>query len=189
MKYQLTKADTAPVPAAYATEPRYLGYRTEDCRKPHAKYFFKRALPVQPHVEDAPLAGLVAGAYGVRLRTLADELSKPGYLPLETGDTRQRRRARGHFSTDRHAGRDRRVAGLADVVAHGGGRTLQALAPRSTFVCRLCGGPQSAQGLDRPSARPGQLLTNISAWSGPPCGPVSSTRKSSASRPAHRAAP
>lgn len=87
MRYQLTKADTAPVPATYATEPRYLGYREEDYQKPYAKYFCERALPVQSHVKDALLAGPVAGAYGVRLSSLADDLSKPGYLPLETGYT------------------------------------------------------------------------------------------------------
>ncbi|MEG9434727.1 hypothetical protein JAO29_00815 [Edaphobacter sp. HDX4] len=87
MKYQLTKADVADVPASYASEPRYLGYREEDYKKPYAHYFSERALPVQEHFKDALVAGPAAGAYGVRLSTLADELSRPGYLPMETGYT------------------------------------------------------------------------------------------------------
>lgn len=87
MNYQLTKADVAPVPSSYFTEPRYLGYREADHKKPYAKYFSEHALPVQPHVKDALLAGPVSGAYGTRLSTMADELSRPGYLPMETGFT------------------------------------------------------------------------------------------------------
>jgi hypothetical protein len=87
MKYEMTPADKVGVPPSYGTEPRYLGYRDEDRKRPYAHYFQDRSLPVQPHVMDALTAGPVSGAYGVRLSRLADDLSRPGYLPLETGYT------------------------------------------------------------------------------------------------------
>lgn len=89
MNYHLTEADNAPIPSNYFTEPRYLGFRDADYKKPYAKYFSERALPVQPHVKDGLLARPVSGAYGTRLSTVADELSRPRYLTMETGYTHQ----------------------------------------------------------------------------------------------------
>jgi len=87
MKYTLTPADTAPVPGNYATETRYLGYRDEDRAKPYAKYFQEHTLPMQEHVREALLVGPQSGEYGTRLSELADDMSRPGYLPMETGYT------------------------------------------------------------------------------------------------------
>ncbi|WP_313802155.1 DAPG hydrolase family protein [Sphingobium sp.] len=87
MDYQVTKADRAPVPAGYHTEPRYLGYRDADYARPYAHYFKERLIPVQPHIKEALTSGPVSGAYGSRISTVADEMSKPGYLHMETGYT------------------------------------------------------------------------------------------------------
>lgn len=87
MDYRLALCDAAPVAASYVIEPRYLGYRDEDRRKPYARFFQERARPVQAHVKDALLAGPVAAEFGTRKSTVAAELSRPGYLPLETGYT------------------------------------------------------------------------------------------------------
>lgn len=85
--YQVSAADRMPVPAAYKTEARYLGYRAQDRAKPFAHFFSEKALPLQAHAVAALQAGPVASEYGVRLSDLADVMSKPGYLPLETGYT------------------------------------------------------------------------------------------------------
>ncbi|PXW91971.1 hypothetical protein C7444_12818 [Sphaerotilus hippei] len=87
MRYQLTSADRAPIPASYDIEARYLGYRTEDHAKPYAKYFQKCALPIQAHAREAMITGPVAAEYGIRLSNAADMLARPGYLPQETGYT------------------------------------------------------------------------------------------------------
>jgi DAPG hydrolase PhiG domain len=88
LQYQLTKADKAAVPASFHDNAsHYLGYREEDLRRPYARYFQPKAIPVQPHVHDALIAGPQAAAFGSRLSTLATEMSRPGYLPMETGYT------------------------------------------------------------------------------------------------------
>lgn len=87
MKYAVTATDRNPVPAAYAAEPRYLGYRDADQAKPYAHYFQKRSLPVQVHVRDALIVGPVAAEYGLRLSEVVDVMSRAGYRHLETGYT------------------------------------------------------------------------------------------------------
>ena len=87
MKYKPSKADQAPVPTEFLAQAKYVGYRDEDRQHPWAKYFSEKCLPVQSHVEDSITAGPVAAELGVRLGTVADEMSRPGYLPLETGYT------------------------------------------------------------------------------------------------------
>lgn len=87
MKYNITPADRAPVPASYALEDRYLGYRDADRAKPYANYFQERSLPVQEHVKEALIVGPQASEYGPRISELADDLAKPGYRRMETGYT------------------------------------------------------------------------------------------------------
>jgi hypothetical protein len=87
MNYKLAGADIAPVPSSYFTEPRYLGYRDADYKQPYAKYFRERSLPVQHHVKVALLTGPCSGAFGSRISTLADEMSRSGYRHMETGYT------------------------------------------------------------------------------------------------------
>lgn len=87
MRYAVTAADRAAAPPTYFTEPRYLGYREADYEKPYARYFRPSSEPVQDHVKEALLAGPQASEYGPRLSELADILSRPGYLPMETGYT------------------------------------------------------------------------------------------------------
>jgi DAPG hydrolase PhiG domain len=88
MRYQLTRADKAAVPTPFLdTTSRYLGYRPEDYRKPYAHYFQPKAIPVQSHIKEALLAGPQSADFGLRVSTVARELSRPGYLPMETGYT------------------------------------------------------------------------------------------------------
>ena len=78
MDYELTRADRAPFPARYATEPRYLKYRPDDDAKPWARFFRPRTLPVQPHVVEALVAGMSPTEYGYRVEEAADRLSQIG---------------------------------------------------------------------------------------------------------------
>jgi DAPG hydrolase PhiG domain len=88
MKYQLTTADKSAAPASFLdNSSHYIGYREQDFRQPYAHYFQPKAIPVQPHIHDALMAGPQAGVLGSRLSTLAAEMSRPGYLPMETGYT------------------------------------------------------------------------------------------------------
>ncbi|WP_050670861.1 DAPG hydrolase family protein [Luteipulveratus halotolerans] len=83
--YALTAADRRPLPPAYRTEPRHLGYRGTELDRPFAGYMATATSPVQPHVPDV----LAAGPSPARLAYDVDEasarLSRPGYDPLETG--------------------------------------------------------------------------------------------------------
>lgn len=88
MRYELTAADRAPMPAGYAGEPRYLGYREADHAKPYAAYFQDRTRSVQEHVVHALVAGMAPTEYGYGVEDVADRLARPGYESLETGWTR-----------------------------------------------------------------------------------------------------
>lgn len=87
MKYKISDADKASIPASYQNESRYLGYRAEDKAKPYSKYFLEHSLPIQSHAKDALIAGPVASEYGIRLSEAVDVMSRPGYLPMENGYT------------------------------------------------------------------------------------------------------
>ncbi|MDQ3737174.1 MAG: hypothetical protein M3318_07030 [Actinomycetota bacterium] len=86
--YTPTAADRLPLPASWSTEPRYLGYREDDHRKPYAKYFKPDTLPVQDHVREALLAGMAPTEWGYDLDDAARMLERPGYHKMETGWTR-----------------------------------------------------------------------------------------------------
>jgi len=86
--YTPTAADRLPLPASWSTEPRYLGYREDDYRKPYAKYFKTDTLPVQDHVREALLSGMAPTEYGYDLDDAARMLERPGYHKMETGWTR-----------------------------------------------------------------------------------------------------
>lgn len=88
-EYSPTRADRAPMPARYGTEPRYLGYRDHDLDLPYARFFEPSTRPVQPHVLTALASGMAPTEYGHPLDEVADRLSAPGYEPLETGWTRR----------------------------------------------------------------------------------------------------
>lgn len=88
MRYTPHAADRAPVPASYATEDRYLGYRDQDYDKPWSGFFLEDALPVQQHVKEAQLAGPSPAPYGFGVDEAADVMSRPGYRKMETGYTR-----------------------------------------------------------------------------------------------------
>lgn len=87
MKYHVTPADRLPLPTRYITEPRYLGFKPADESKPYADFFQPHVQPIQDQAKEALIAGPVASEYGVRLAELVDAMSRPGYLPLETGYT------------------------------------------------------------------------------------------------------
>jgi hypothetical protein len=84
----LSQADRLPPPPQWKTEPRYLGYRDVDHRRPYAKYFLPQTLPVQPHVRDALMAGMSPTEWGYPAMAAARLMEAPGYLKLETGWTR-----------------------------------------------------------------------------------------------------
>ncbi|MBU2676432.1 MAG: hypothetical protein KJP16_05060 [Gammaproteobacteria bacterium] len=66
----------------------YLGMRQGDLvGKPYAKYWKPEMGSLQPQVQDAVLHGKYASELGIELEQ-ADELLKPGYLPLESGITK-----------------------------------------------------------------------------------------------------
>ncbi|MDO5684393.1 MAG: hypothetical protein Q4G46_16405 [Propionibacteriaceae bacterium] len=88
-RYRVTAADAAAMPAALATEARYLGYRADDLAKPYASFFRPDMLPVPERVAEAIVAGMAPTEYHVDLNSFADELSKPGYSSLEDGWTRR----------------------------------------------------------------------------------------------------
>lgn len=75
--YTPTAADRLPLPASWSTEPRYLGYREDDHRKPYAKYFKPDTLPVQDHVREALLAGMAPTEWGYDLDDAARMLERP----------------------------------------------------------------------------------------------------------------
>lgn len=87
MRYETTHADRQPLPASYATEARYLGYRDADRTTPWAHYFKEDTLPVQPHVLEALAAGPSPSEYGFTVDQAASVLSQPGYRKMETGYT------------------------------------------------------------------------------------------------------
>jgi DAPG hydrolase PhiG domain len=88
IRYRPTEADRAALPATYATEPRYRGYRDADWAQPYAKYFRTDTLPLQPHVRDALLGGASPAEYGYDITDAVRMLSRPGYHKMETGWTR-----------------------------------------------------------------------------------------------------
>lgn len=88
IQYHPTAADRAPPPSAYATEPRYLGYREADWAKDYAKYFRADTLPIQPHVAEQLLAGKAPTEYGYDIDDAARVMSRPGHHKMETGWTR-----------------------------------------------------------------------------------------------------
>lgn len=87
MKYHVTKADCLSLPARYNTEARYLGYQAVDEAKPYAEFFQAQTQPIQAQAREALIAGPVAAQYGPRLGELVDVMSRPGYLPMESGYT------------------------------------------------------------------------------------------------------
>lgn len=87
MRYKITSADCAPLPETYKSESRYLGYRQTDHAKPYAHFFRERTLPVQTQAREALIAGPVSSEWGLRLSEAVSALSRPGYLPCETGYT------------------------------------------------------------------------------------------------------
>ncbi|WP_329343588.1 hypothetical protein OG252_45055 [Streptomyces sp. NBC_01352] len=75
------------MPANYATEPRYLGYRDDDEAKPHAKYFQAQTLPIQDHVRESLLSGIAPTEHAYDIRDAARIMSRPGHQARETGWT------------------------------------------------------------------------------------------------------
>lgn len=85
MKYQITTADQARIPANYTREDRYLGYREADQAKPYAQFFRAAVAAVQPQAVEAVAAGRRPGELGYGIDQAATRLSRPGYDPVETG--------------------------------------------------------------------------------------------------------
>lgn len=88
ISYRPTATDRAPLPAAFGTEARYLGYREPDRAKPYARYFRTDVRPVQDHVRDALLGGMAPTEHGYHVSAAARRMSRPGYDLMETGWTR-----------------------------------------------------------------------------------------------------
>ena len=66
----------------------YLGMRPGDLDgKPYSKYWNPEMLPLQPQVRDAAVHGDEAPELGFTMDQ-ADQLMRPGYLPLENGTTK-----------------------------------------------------------------------------------------------------
>jgi hypothetical protein len=83
--YVASATDKIGPPAAYLSEERYLGYRAEDWKKPYARYFQSRPRSPHPSVMAAVHRGPVPPSDVVPVKDCAREMSKPGYLALETG--------------------------------------------------------------------------------------------------------
>jgi len=88
MNYDITQADRAPLPHSGETESRCLGYRADDWAKPYTKYFRDQTQPIQEQAREALIAGTVPCEWGLRLPEAAALMSRRGYLPCETGYTR-----------------------------------------------------------------------------------------------------
>ncbi|MFI1004411.1 DAPG hydrolase family protein [Streptomyces galbus] len=88
IQYTPTGADRAPIPASYAYEARYLGYRQDDKAKPYAKYFRADTWPVQDHIRDVLVAGMAPTEYAYGIQDAARIMSLPGHHKMETGWTR-----------------------------------------------------------------------------------------------------
>lgn len=87
MRYEITAADRAPIPVSCNSETCYLGYREPDRAKPCVTFFQKKSLPIQEQAREALIAGPVASEWGLRLPDAVRAMSRPGYLPCETGYT------------------------------------------------------------------------------------------------------
>lgn len=71
--------------AAAACERRYFGYSDADRLRPYAKYMKPRVDPPQSQVVDALATGPVPSSQVPARRTLAAEIMRPDYAPVETG--------------------------------------------------------------------------------------------------------
>lgn len=80
--YAPTAADRAPLPTAFAAEPRYLGYREPERALPFAHFFRDEAQPMQDHVREALLGGKAPSEYGYDIADAARRLARPGYPRL-----------------------------------------------------------------------------------------------------------
>ncbi len=83
--YTPSRVDKLGLPVQFFSEDRYIGYREADLRKPYAHYFKPEPLPIQAHVRSALKNGPVQKEQVTPLDRVANEMSKPGYLELETG--------------------------------------------------------------------------------------------------------
>lgn len=71
--------------AATTCERRYFGYTDADRARPYAKYMKDHVDPPQQQVIDALAAGPTPTAQVPARRTLAADLERPDYAPIETG--------------------------------------------------------------------------------------------------------
>ncbi|HEX4249004.1 MAG TPA: hypothetical protein VH008_14170 [Pseudonocardia sp.] len=86
--YAPTAADRAPLPTAFAAEPRYLGYREPERALPFAHFFRDEVRPLQEHAREALLGGKAPSEFGYDIDDAARILARPGYHKMETGWTR-----------------------------------------------------------------------------------------------------
>lgn len=87
MEYAISSADCAAVDLGPYAKPFYLGYREADRAKPFASFFQERVLPIQPQAAEALNGAPLPSNYGLQLSSAADAMSRPGYLPGESGYT------------------------------------------------------------------------------------------------------
>lgn len=83
--YEISATDRKGLPAGFHEAPRYLGYQPDDHALPWAKYFRPTLSRLPAHVATALRAGPVAAGHVTPIERVAAEMSRSGYLPLETG--------------------------------------------------------------------------------------------------------
>ena len=83
--YEASATDRRGLPAGFHEAPRYMGYQPIDHTLPWAKYFQPTVRPLPARVSNALRSGAVPATQITPVEQIAGQMSRPGYLPLETG--------------------------------------------------------------------------------------------------------
>lgn len=83
--YKASETDRKGLPAGFHEAPRYVGYLSTDHTVPWGAYFRPTVSPLPARVTSALQAGPVPTNNVAPVALIAEHMSRPGYLPLETG--------------------------------------------------------------------------------------------------------
>ena len=83
--YEASAVDRTGLPAGFHEAPRYIGYQPIDHALPWAPFYRPTVTAVPARVSEALRAGPVPTAIVTPVDLIAEQMSRPGYLPLETG--------------------------------------------------------------------------------------------------------
>ena len=78
---------TLDIPASFQSQPSHLGLLGAELDLPYARFFEPRVAPVQTQVTEALRAGPVPHEHFTPYESYAEQMLRPGYLPVETGWT------------------------------------------------------------------------------------------------------